>query len=51
MSVPDWIEPQGEPVWCPLSGTKIEASISHFLRSPDGVVFKFVRRPLTHFKI
>jgi hypothetical protein len=39
----------GDPVWCPLPGTKIEGLYISFLRSPDGVVFEFVERPLKHF--
>jgi catechol 2,3-dioxygenase-like lactoylglutathione lyase family enzyme len=47
--LPDFIEPVGDPVWCPLPGTKIEGLHIAFLRSPEGVVFEFVERPLTHF--
>jgi len=47
--LPSSIEPQGAPVWCPLPGTKIEGLWIAFLRSPDGVVFEFVERPLEHF--
>ncbi|HEY2087207.1 MAG TPA: VOC family protein, partial [Mycobacterium sp.] len=47
--VPDSIEVMGDPVWCPLPGTKIEGLYISFLRSPDGVVFEFVERPLKHF--
>ncbi|MCW2686309.1 MAG: glyoxalase family protein [Mycobacterium sp.] len=47
--LPDSIEVKGEPVWCPLPGTKIEGLYIAFLRSPDGVVFEFVERPLKHF--
>ena len=47
--VPDSVEVMGDPVWCPLPGTKIEGLYISFLRSPDGVVFEFVERPLTHF--
>jgi catechol 2,3-dioxygenase-like lactoylglutathione lyase family enzyme len=47
--VPDWVERIGGPVWCPLPGTKIEGLHIAFLRSPDGVVFEFVERPLSHF--
>jgi catechol 2,3-dioxygenase-like lactoylglutathione lyase family enzyme len=47
--VPDWVERKGDPVWCPLPGTKIEGLHIAFLRSPDGVVFEFVERPLKHF--
>ncbi|GAT17565.1 VOC family protein [Mycolicibacterium thermoresistibile] len=48
-AVPDWIEQCGEPVWCPLPGTKIDGLYIAFLRSPDGVVFEFVERPLKVF--
>jgi catechol 2,3-dioxygenase-like lactoylglutathione lyase family enzyme len=48
-ALPSSIEPQGDPVWCPLPGTKIEGLFIAFLRSPDGVVFEFVERPLAHF--
>jgi catechol 2,3-dioxygenase-like lactoylglutathione lyase family enzyme len=47
--VPDSVEVMGDPVWCPLPGTKIEGLYISFLRSPDGVVFEFVERPLRHF--
>jgi catechol 2,3-dioxygenase-like lactoylglutathione lyase family enzyme len=47
--LPDSIEPQGDPVWCPLPGTKIDGLYIAFLRSPDGVVVEFVERPLKHF--
>ncbi|TPG36596.1 VOC family protein [Mycolicibacterium hodleri] len=47
--VPDAVEVMGEPVWCPLPGTKIEGLYISFLRSPDGVVFEFVERPLSFF--
>jgi catechol 2,3-dioxygenase-like lactoylglutathione lyase family enzyme len=47
--VPDSVERMGDPVWCPLPGTKIEGLHIAFLRSPDGVVFEFVERPLKHF--
>jgi catechol 2,3-dioxygenase-like lactoylglutathione lyase family enzyme len=47
--VPDWVERQGDPVWCPLPGTKIDGLYIAFLRSPDGVVFEFVERPLEFF--
>ena len=47
--VPDSVEVMGDPVWCPLPGTKIEGLYISFLRSPDGVVFEFVERPLSHF--
>jgi catechol 2,3-dioxygenase-like lactoylglutathione lyase family enzyme len=47
--VPDWVERKGDPVWCPLPGTKIEGLHIAFLRSPDGVVFEFVERPLSYF--
>ncbi|MGV0793205.1 VOC family protein [Mycolicibacterium sp. XJ1819] len=48
-AVPDWVEQRGEPVWCPLPGTKIDGLYIAFLRSPDGVVFEFVERPLKFF--
>jgi catechol 2,3-dioxygenase-like lactoylglutathione lyase family enzyme len=48
-AVPDWVEQRGEPVWCPLPGTKIDGLKIAFLRSPDGVVFEFVERPLKLF--
>jgi catechol 2,3-dioxygenase-like lactoylglutathione lyase family enzyme len=47
--VPDSVEVMGDPVWCPLPGTKIEGLFISFLRSPDGVVFEFVERPLKYF--
>lgn len=47
--VPDSLEQCGEPVWCPLPGTKIAGLYIAFLRSPDGVVFEFVERPLKFF--
>jgi catechol 2,3-dioxygenase-like lactoylglutathione lyase family enzyme len=47
--VPDSVEKMGDPVWCPLPGTKIEGLYISFLRSPDGVVFEFVERPLSNF--
>jgi hypothetical protein len=47
--VPDFVEVMGDPVWCPLPGTKIEGLYIAFLRSPDGVVFEFVERPLSFF--
>ncbi|GFG83939.1 VOC family protein [Mycolicibacter algericus] len=47
--LPESIESQGEPVWCPLPGTKIEGLYIAFLRSPDGVVFEFVERPAKYF--
>lgn len=48
-AVPDSVERMGDPVWCPLPGTKIDGLHIAFLRSPDGVVFEFVERPLAHF--
>jgi catechol 2,3-dioxygenase-like lactoylglutathione lyase family enzyme len=48
-TVPDSVEMMGDPVWCPLPGTKIEGLYIAFVRSPDGVVFEFVERPLEHF--
>jgi catechol 2,3-dioxygenase-like lactoylglutathione lyase family enzyme len=47
--VPEFVEVKGEPVWCPLPGTKIDGLRIAFLRSPDGVVFEFVERPLRFF--
>jgi catechol 2,3-dioxygenase-like lactoylglutathione lyase family enzyme len=47
--VPDSVERMGDPVWCPLPGTKIDGLHIAFLRSPDGVVFEFVERPLSYF--
>jgi catechol 2,3-dioxygenase-like lactoylglutathione lyase family enzyme len=47
--LPDSVERKGDPVWCPLPGTKIEGLHIAFLRSPDGVVFEFVERPLSYF--
>ena len=47
--LPDSVQRMGDPVWCPLPGTKIEGLRIAFLRSPDGVVFEFVERPLSHF--
>jgi catechol 2,3-dioxygenase-like lactoylglutathione lyase family enzyme len=47
--VPDSVEVKGDPVWCRLPGTKIEGLYISFLRSPDGVVFEFVERPLSFF--
>lgn len=47
--LPDSVERMGDPVWCPLPGTKIEGLHIAFLRSPDGVVFEFVERPLSYF--
>jgi catechol 2,3-dioxygenase-like lactoylglutathione lyase family enzyme len=47
--VPNSVEVMGDPVWCPLPGTKIEGLYISFLRSPDGVVFEFVERPLSFF--
>jgi catechol 2,3-dioxygenase-like lactoylglutathione lyase family enzyme len=48
-AVPDSVEVMGDPVWCPLPGTKIDGLHIAFVRSPDGVVFEFVERPLKHF--
>jgi catechol 2,3-dioxygenase-like lactoylglutathione lyase family enzyme len=48
-ALPNSVEQMGDPVWCPLPGTKIEGLYIAFLRSPDGVVFEFVERPLSHF--
>ncbi len=48
-ALPESVEVRGDPVWCPLPGTKIDGLYIAFLRSPDGVVFEFVERPLTFF--
>lgn len=48
-ALPDGLEPVGDAVWCPLPGTKIDGLYIAFLRSPDGVVFEFVERPLEYF--
>jgi catechol 2,3-dioxygenase-like lactoylglutathione lyase family enzyme len=48
-ALPDSVERMGDPVWCPLPGTKIDGLYIAFLRSPDGVVFEFVERPLKFF--
>jgi catechol 2,3-dioxygenase-like lactoylglutathione lyase family enzyme len=48
-ALPDSVERMGDPVWCPLPGTKIDGLYIAFLRSPDGVVFEFVERPLSYF--
>lgn len=48
-AVPNSVERMGDPVWCPLPGTKIDGLSIAFLRSPDGVVFEFVERPLKFF--
>jgi len=50
VALPDSVERQGDPVWCPLPGTKIEGLYIAFLRSPDGVVFEYVERPLKYFR-
>ena len=47
--VPGSVERRGDPVWCPLPGTKIEGLHIAFLRSPEGVVFEFVERSLSYF--
>lgn len=47
--LPNSVEVMGDPVWCPLPGTKIEGLYISFLRSPDGVVFEYVERPLSFF--
>ena len=47
--LPESVEVKGDPVWCPLPGPKIEGLYISFLRSPDGVVFEFVERPLSFF--
>jgi catechol 2,3-dioxygenase-like lactoylglutathione lyase family enzyme len=48
-ALPNSVDVRGDPVWCPLPGTKIEGLYIAFLRSPDGVVFEFVERPLAFF--
>ncbi|OBI38161.1 glyoxalase [Mycobacterium sp. E1386] len=48
-AMPNSVERKGDPVWCPLPGTKIDGLYVAFLRSPDGVVFEFVERPLMFF--
>ncbi|ORA19922.1 VOC family protein [Mycobacterium arosiense] len=48
-AMPNSVERVGDPVWCPLPGTKIDGLHIAFLRSPDGVVFEFVERPLKFF--
>ncbi|BBZ14883.1 VOC family protein [Mycobacterium branderi] len=48
-SLPGSVELLGDPVWCPLPGTKIDGLYVAFMRSPDGVVFEFVERPLKYF--
>ncbi|MGO9099038.1 MAG: VOC family protein [Mycobacterium sp.] len=48
-ALPDSVERMGDPVWCPLPGTQIDGLHIAFLRSPDGVVFEFVERPLKFF--
>ncbi|MGX9787813.1 VOC family protein [Mycobacterium sp. MMS18-G62] len=47
--VPDGVERQREPIYCPLPGTPIDGLWVAFVRSPDGVVFEFVERPLKFF--
>ena len=47
--VPSGVQIMGSPVWCPLPGTKIDGLYIAFLRSPEGVVFEFVERPLSYF--
>jgi catechol 2,3-dioxygenase-like lactoylglutathione lyase family enzyme len=49
-TLPDFVELKGDPVWCPLPGTQIDGLYIAFLRSPDGVVFEFVERPIKHFR-
>ncbi|GAC1402046.1 MAG: hypothetical protein NVSMB60_17950 [Mycobacterium sp.] len=48
-ALPRSVEVRGDAVWCPLPGTKIDGLYIAFLRSPDGVVFEFVERPLKFF--
>lgn len=48
-SLPKSVPLVGEPVWCALPGTKIDGLYVAFMRSPDGVVFEFVERPMKHF--
>jgi catechol 2,3-dioxygenase-like lactoylglutathione lyase family enzyme len=48
-ALPDFVDVTAGPVWCPLPGTKIGGLDIAFLSSPDGVVFEFVERPLSHF--
>jgi catechol 2,3-dioxygenase-like lactoylglutathione lyase family enzyme len=48
-ALPDSVERMGDPVWCPLPGTKIDGLHITFLRSPDGSVFELVERPLRYF--
>ncbi|QLL10112.1 VOC family protein [Mycobacterium vicinigordonae] len=47
--IPDHVEQVGSPVWIPLPGTKIDGLYVAFLRSPEGVVFELVERPLAYF--
>lgn len=47
--LPDSVAVLGDPVWCPLPGTKIDGLYIAFLHSPDGVLFEFVERPLSFF--
>jgi catechol 2,3-dioxygenase-like lactoylglutathione lyase family enzyme len=49
-NLPDFVEINGDPVWCPLPGTQLDGLFIAFLRSPDGVVFEFVERPIKHFR-
>lgn len=48
-SLPNSVRLLGDPVWCALPGTKIDGLYVAFMRSPDGVVFEFVERPMKHF--
>jgi catechol 2,3-dioxygenase-like lactoylglutathione lyase family enzyme len=48
-ALPEFVELQGEPVWCPLPGTPLDGLLVAFMRSPDGIVFEFVERPLKNF--
>jgi catechol 2,3-dioxygenase-like lactoylglutathione lyase family enzyme len=47
-ALPDFVEVTAGPVYCPLPGTKIGGLDIAFLASPDGVLFEFVERPLSH---
>ena len=47
--LPNFVEVQRDPIWCPMPGTPLEGLYVSFLCSPDGVVFEFVERPFKHF--